>query len=137
MSVALPKPYNIRQGGQKEKTVQAGILRLLKAHRIWCARLESSGCVRATSKGLILTPTRKKGLPDIIACFEGQLIAIECKAFGGRLSDDQYSTLLEIIKCGGKSIVATSTLGFFNYFFEKNKGLKRLEPSQLDGIIIV
>lgn len=45
------------------------------------------------------------GVPDIIACYKGQFIGIECKANGNRPTALQVKNLVDIEKAGGKSII--------------------------------
>jgi len=47
------------------------------------------------------------GSSDIIACLKGgRFLAVECKAKGGKLSDDQERFLAEVSRLGGISCVA-------------------------------
>lgn len=49
----------------------------------------------------------KSGVPDILACWDGQFIAIECKAPGKRhnVTDLQLDQLNAIQAAGGKALV--------------------------------
>ena len=50
----------------------------------------------------------KKGVSDILACLNGQLIAIEVKIGTDRLSDEQKGFLSNVKHAGGISLVATT-----------------------------
>jgi hypothetical protein len=45
------------------------------------------------------------GVPDIVACYKGRFIGIECKAGGNRTTSLQVKNLNEIGKCGGIPLV--------------------------------
>lgn len=50
-----------------------------------------------------------KGLPDIICCYKGNFIGIECKKpQGGRIEKLQAHELMKITKSGGVGIIAKS-----------------------------
>lgn len=44
-------------------------------------------------------------MPDIIACFKGRFIAIECKAGKGKLTELQKYNIEQIKSAGGLAIV--------------------------------
>jgi hypothetical protein len=48
----------------------------------------------------------RSGVPDIICCYKGRFIGIECKAEKGRLTDLQERELQRIRKRAGVAIVA-------------------------------
>ena len=50
------------------------------------------------------------GIPDIIICWNGQFVAVECKAPGKRstVTPLQQRNLDTISECGGRAIVVTS-----------------------------
>lgn len=50
--------------------------------------------------------TNRRGVPDIIACYNGMFIAVECKSPGGRLSQLQEYNLKLIYNEGGIVFVA-------------------------------
>mgnify|MGYP003878558201 FL=1 len=56
------------------------------------------------------------GVPDIIACYQGKFIGIECKANGNRPTALQQKNLQDIIKSNGQSLVID----------EKNIGMLKL-----------
>ena len=45
------------------------------------------------------------GVPDIIACYEGYFVGIECKAGNNKPTPLQQKNLRDISKCGGLSMV--------------------------------
>ena len=45
------------------------------------------------------------GVPDIIACYQGKFIGIECKANGNKPTALQQKNLQDIIKANGQSLV--------------------------------
>jgi len=51
----------------------------------------------------------RSGIPDIIACVNGQFLAIECKAIGKHPTALQERELARIDYAGGKTLVITGT----------------------------
>jgi len=45
------------------------------------------------------------GIPDLVACFKGRFIAIECKANGNKPTPLQERNLHEISRTGGAALV--------------------------------
>lgn len=50
---------------------------------------------------------QRAGVPDVLACLRGRLVAIEVKRPGGRLSPQQRRELLAIAAAGGVALVVT------------------------------
>lgn len=50
----------------------------------------------------------RRGLPDVLACYQGRLIAIECKSGRGRLRPAQEAELSALRRAGAICIVARS-----------------------------
>lgn len=48
------------------------------------------------------------GTSDILACYKGRYIAIECKMPGKKLTQKQYNFLREVRDAGGEGYMATS-----------------------------
>lgn len=57
----------------------------------------------------------KKGVSDILACFNGRLIAVEVKIGKDRLSDEQVGFMMNIKNVGGCAFVAVD----FDNFLEQ------------------
>jgi Holliday junction resolvase len=47
----------------------------------------------------------RSGVPDIIACYKGLFLGIECKAKGNKPTPLQVKNLEEIAACGGLAVV--------------------------------
>lgn len=62
-------------------------MRYLQRRGAWCVRLHGSGWQR-------------RGLPDILACWQGRLIAVEVKTGTGRLSPHQKAELDTLRRAG-------------------------------------
>lgn len=45
------------------------------------------------------------GVPDIVACFKGRFIGIECKAGKNKPTPLQEAALKRIVECGGHALV--------------------------------
>ena len=54
----------------------------------------------------------RSGIPDIVCCYKGKFIGIECKAHGNKPTALQKSNLEEIINNGGIAIVIDETSVF-------------------------
>jgi Holliday junction resolvase len=54
----------------------------------------------------------RSGIPDIVCCYKGKFIGIECKANGNKPTALQQSNLEEIVNNGGIAIVIDETSVF-------------------------
>ena len=54
----------------------------------------------------------RSGIPDIVCCYKGKFIGIECKARGNKPTALQQSNLEEIVNNGGIAIVIDETRVF-------------------------
>jgi len=77
----------------KESAINAAIQKLFKKNGAYV--IKTIACNRA-------------GVPDILACLNGQFIAIEGKTKTGRVSELQKAHLAMIKEAGGIAIVARS-----------------------------
>ena len=60
------------------------------------------------------------GVPDIIACYEGRFIGIECKANGGKPTALQKKHLADIKKAKGLSLLIDETnIDVLEYLLKK------------------
>ena len=60
------------------------------------------------------------GVPDIIACYQGRFIGIECKANGGKPTALQKKHLADIKKAKGLSLlIDESNVDVLKYLLEK------------------
>lgn len=84
-----------REQTTKESTIQAGIIRHLKQAGAWYTKVHNAGYGR-------------KGIPDILACYRGVMLAIEVKNEEGRPSQEQVIELNAIRDAGGVAIIARS-----------------------------
>lgn len=51
----------------------------------------------------------RSGVPDIVGCWKGRFIGIECKANGGKPTDLQMKNLTEIVDQGGIALLVDET----------------------------
>jgi Holliday junction resolvase len=54
----------------------------------------------------------RSGIPDIVCCYKGKFIGIECKTHGKKPTALQQSNLQEIVNNGGIAIVIDETSVF-------------------------
>ncbi len=64
------------------------------------------------SKRAMFRASAKKGVSDILACFKGQLIAVEIKIGKDRLSPEQEGFLMNVSAAGGNTFIASDFAGF-------------------------
>jgi hypothetical protein len=65
----------------------------------------------------------RSGVPDIVACWRGRFIGIECKANGGRPTALQMKNLQDITQNDGISLIVDETgIGMLVVLFETWKG---------------
>jgi Holliday junction resolvase len=75
-----------------EKKVKAKVVEILKAHGAYYFFPATFGMGRS-------------GVPDIVCCYKGKFIAIECKANGNKTTALQDREIELIKKAGGVAIV--------------------------------
>lgn len=131
----LPAPYHRKIPGTLEKTIlQDAISHLLRLGAFF-SRVEAGGVIQHTGPGqAVLRPSRMVGMPDLICCYNGAFIGIECKAPGGKISSMQYAKLTEIVAAGGISIVCVDPSKLIPALLDAMCGV----PPQLslDGIVV-
>lgn len=67
------------------------------------------------------------GVPDIIACYKGYFVAIECKAGKGKPTALQEQQLAKIRNAGGAAIVINEeTIGFVKHTLETVETLHKM-----------
>ena len=71
------------------------------------------------SKQMHFRAAAKKGVADVLACYKGQLIAIEVKIGRDRLSDEQEGFLLNVRAAGGDSFIAKDFESFEGWWFQQ------------------
>jgi Holliday junction resolvase len=79
-----------------ESKVKAQVVKLLKEHGIYYFFPATHGYGRS-------------GVPDIVACFNSQFLAIECKAGKGKTTALQEKELKKIRDAGGDTFVINET----------------------------
>ena len=83
-----------------ERVVQRQIVALLRSlgGLVWVLGTTRR---RGDYQGTMQTP----GLPDLIAAIKGRMLMVECKAKGGRLTDDQLVFRAFCLDCGVAHVV--------------------------------
>ncbi len=111
----LPAPYNRRQAGRTEADVLKECKAILRTLGIWHRRLEGIGKIVSGASGSVMTASDMKGMPDLLACKNGRLIAIEVKAPGGLISSHQWATLTSLANAGAMVCVCVDTALLYAY----------------------
>lgn len=106
--ISLPAPYNQRITGQTEAPILKALIEGLNAAGIWNCRIEGGGKLLHTGRGMIMAPSAMTGMPDLIACHHGRLVAIEAKAPGGKLSAQQHGKLISLNHAGALVMIVVS-----------------------------
>ncbi len=101
---------------KREQEIQSEIIEWLKSHGVlvWKCNL---GGIRFAGRGMGKNPM--KGFPDLGACHDGRLIAIEVKRYDGRMSPEQLEWKRRLEKAGAIVIVATSIESVRRHFEEE------------------
>jgi hypothetical protein len=73
------------------------------------------------------------GVPDIIACYQGIFIGIECKANGNKPTALQQKHLRDISVSGGKSLVIDETNIDMLEFYIRGKQTFNFKPDIMSG----
>jgi len=98
----LYKPYprtEKHMADTPEKKVKAKVVEILKAHGVYYFFPATYGMGRS-------------GVPDIICCYRGRFLAIECKAGGGKTTALQDREIERIKAAGGiATVVNEKTIG--------------------------
>lgn len=89
-----------------ESKVKKKVVDLLKSYGIYHFYPVTSGYGRS-------------GVPDIVACWKGRFIGIECKAKGGKPTALQTKNLVDIANQGGIAIAVDETgIGMLSLAFD-------------------
>lgn len=90
-----------------ESKVKDAIVKILKKHEVYYFFPATHGYGRS-------------GVPDIVCCFKGQFVAIECKAGDNKPTALQQRELKNIMNAGGHAFVANEqNIAFFNSYFNR------------------
>ena len=88
----------------KESIIQRDILTWLSLHKWFAFKINNVGIYKKSTNSYI--PSQTKGICDIIAIKDGEVIFIECKSKTGKLSEHQKEFQNNIIKLYGHYIIA-------------------------------
>ena len=94
--------------GQKSETANNLTRRIVahvRANGGFATRLNSTGTYRADLKKFV-SSQQVSGMPDVLACINGQFLGIEVKAGKDRLSDAQKQTHTALTDAGATIYVA-------------------------------
>jgi Holliday junction resolvase len=89
-----------------ESKIKEKVVKILKKHGVYYFFPATHGYGRS-------------GVPDIICCFRGQFVAIECKAGNNKPTALQQRELKNIMTSGGHAFVADETsISFLESYFD-------------------
>ena len=90
-----------------ESKIKEKVVKILKKHGVYYFFPATHGFGRS-------------GVPDIIACFRGQFVGIECKAGDNKPTALQQRELKNIMSAGGHAFVANEeNIAFFDSYFNR------------------
>lgn len=127
----LPAPYHRRIPGVLEKDLLKATKAELTCLGIWHRRLEGIGKLISSHSEARLVPGDMKGMPDLLACKGGRLIAIEVKAPGGVVSGEQYACLKSLHEAGAMVMVVVNPQNLGQVF--KSLEHCKILIQQIDG----
>ena len=90
----------------KEQIIQKNILTWLTLKKWFAFKINNVGIYKQATGSYI--PSQTKGICDIIAIKDGEVIFVECKSEKGKLSQSQKEFCDTIISHGGHYIIARS-----------------------------
>ena len=68
----------------------------------------------------------KAGVPDIIACYKGKFLGIECKVGSNKATALQVKNITDIIEAGGQALVVNEdTVGNVTEWLKSNSTLTK------------
>lgn len=70
-----------------------------------------SGRERTWVYKVVASMHSRRGVPDILACVAGRMLALECKALGGKTSPSQDAELMRLREAGAVTGVVTTMEG--------------------------
>ncbi len=91
-----------------EAQILKQILQWLSLERIWHRRINTQGIVMVSRGETRMRRNPATGMPDLLLCIDGRLVAIEVKSRRGRVSPEQDRTLSELAGEGASVCVARS-----------------------------
>lgn len=115
---SLPPPFN-KKDKVPEKEILAEIIRKLQYNKICYYRMSLGGVIRQTKAGAILTANSMSGFPDLMCIFQGKLITLEVKRYGGLVSIKQLSIMQELKANGAFPYIICSATNLVKVFTEE------------------
>ncbi len=103
-SYKLPAPY-IKRTSLREATTLTQVRKILDHNKIWYQRIDVSGKM---IRGGTMIGSPMKGMPDIVACYEGQFIGLELKAPGASVSCEQMAKLRAMRRAGARVYIVVN-----------------------------
>lgn len=87
----------------RESTLQSNIIDYLRGRGAFVVNIYGSGMTG-------------KGVPDLLVCYDGKFIGVECKVGNNKLSPAQVIQRKRIIQAGGACIVPYTLEEFIDQF---------------------
>ncbi len=91
------------------------IVRWFQINGHFSTRLQSVGTFRNDIK-MFVKSQQRKGLPDVLACVDGRLVAVEIKYGKDVLSTDQKEAIAELKAAGALVFVAVDFQSFYDWY---------------------
>ncbi len=100
----MPKPRKAKKHVPLEKDIQKQISDWLKLHGATVVRV-NSGAMKVGNR--FIKMNSEEGCSDLLVCWKGLFLAVECKRPKNEATDKQQLFLDKVTKSGGIAIVAT------------------------------
>ena len=110
-----PRKHTTGPKSETANNLTRRIVQHVRANGGFATRLNSTGTYRADLKKFVQSQ-QVSGMPDVLACVNGQFVGIEIKAGKDRLSDAQKQTIAALEKAGASVYVAHDFEGFNAWF---------------------
>jgi hypothetical protein len=128
--IKLPSPYN-RRDSKPESEILIELKIVLTYMRIWHVRIDVQGKIIHTGAGATMASSQMRGMPDVLCCAGGRMIALECKRSGG-LVDSQQIAVMGKMKAAGALVAIVVDTSRVKQFIERGEAI-----SELQGIPVV
>ena len=105
----------MQQLATSESQIQKDILKYAKLKKLCVFRMNTGGNLRATSRGVIMTPNKNRGFSDLLWLHNGKTYFVEVKTSTGKWSPDQQDFCKLVTSYGGIYFLCRSLDMFIDF----------------------
>lgn len=110
MKISTCKPYSSKSANEITKSIERFMDNMPNC---WVSRINNMGTMRG---GIYTKSNSKRGIPDLIGCYDGKFIGIEVKYGADKLSEHQIKCHENIYNAKGFIFTVKSFDEFFSLF---------------------